>query len=149
MLRSSHIKINYFFDQKSALTPLAAVLELLFLRDHSIRYNFRGAAIINKILSGQRGLMNSNINKAYISLENYFTDLFKNLKSINLDKEILNHIEEVLNVVCKLLSISKHGITKKGNSELILTLKRELKLPPPCFAAPGGGRLTSCSSVGR
>lgn len=85
MLRSSHIKINYFFDQKSALTPLAAVLELLFLRDHSIRYNFRGAAIINKILSGQRGLMNSNINnikKNQISLN----DIDQNSDRLRINK---------------------------------------------------------------
>jgi hypothetical protein len=69
----------------------------------------------------------STLSKLNISLENDFAEIFNKLENINIDKEELNNIEEVLNIIGRLLGISKYGITRKGNSVLLSSLRSELR----------------------
>ena len=69
----------------------------------------------------------STLSKHNISLVNDFGDIVNSLEIINIDKEELNKIEEVLNIIGRLLSITKYGITKKGHSVLLLNLRKELR----------------------
>src|ERR1700723_2424473 len=100
---------------------------------------YRGYTKSNFLLGSLRNVLSNNYSNIQrntrfdiinISSIRYMSTLSKHnnsLEIINIDKEELNKIEEVLNIIGRLLSITKYGITKKGHSVLLLNLRKELR----------------------
>src|ERR1700727_2329959 len=70
---------------------------------------------------------NDNIKDNHLDVKDNFTSLLSLLDSFNLDKDQLSELDNYLKVVGHFFIIAKFGLSKKDQSKMISSIKKEFK----------------------